>query len=292
MNKIRILLTGSGGQLGQAFARIAAPASELLPLGREALNVSDPAAVDQTVAEFRPDWIVNAAAYTAVDQAESHADDAFAINGQGAAHLAAAAARYAARMVHVSTDYVFDGKGSRPYRPNDPTAPLNVYGRSKLAGEQAVLAALGESALVLRTSWVYAASGRNFPLTMLRLLREREELRIVEDQVGTPTSASSLARAVLAAIRNEVTGVHHWTDAGAATWYDFAVAVQDEGQRIGLVDSRCRIVPIPAREYPTPAQRPHYSLLDKTSLRMGIGTHGNPWRAELRATLNTLRERR
>ncbi|AHE98561.1 dTDP-4-dehydrorhamnose reductase [Thioalkalivibrio paradoxus] len=285
---MRILITGAGGQLGRELQRLTAERYEALALDRSALDITDAAKVTAAVEAFRPDWIVNAAAYTAVDRAETEPDRAFAINRDGSAQLARAARMLGAHMVQVSTDYVFDGRLARPYRPDDATAPLNVYGRSKLAGEQAVHDTLGDSALILRTSWVYAAHGGNFLLTMLRLMRERSELRVVEDQVGTPTHAASLASAILAAIEAGASGVHHWSDAGVASWYDFAVAIQEEAQLSGFDVAGCRVVPIPAREYPTPAVRPPCSLLDKGSLRALIGQPGRPWRQELRAALRAL----
>jgi dTDP-4-dehydrorhamnose reductase len=285
---IRILLTGAGGQLGREVEAAADARFELLPFDRGGLDIADAAAVDAAVRSFCPHWIVNAAAYTAVDQAEGDADRAFAINRDGPANLARAANSVGGRMVQVSTDYVFRGDGARPYRPDDATDPVNVYGRSKLAGELAVREALGDNALVLRTSWVYAGHGRNFLLTMLRLMRERSELRVVEDQVGTPTSAASLARVVLAAVSGGVLGTHHWTDAGVASWYDFALAIQEEGARAGLDTSGCRVVPIPTDEYPTPARRPACSLLDKTGLRSASGITGRHWREELREVLRAV----
>jgi dTDP-4-dehydrorhamnose reductase len=286
--RIRILLAGAGGQLGREVQAVADARFELLPLDRAGLDITDAAAVNSAVGSFRPHWVVNAAAYTAVDQAESDLDGAFAINRDGPSNLARAAKSQGARMVQVSTDYVFGGDLARPYRPDDATGPVNVYGRSKLAGEAAVRAALGEEALVLRTSWVYAGHGRNFLLTMLRLMRERSELRVVEDQIGTPTGAASLARAVLAAVAGDIVGTHHWTDAGVASWYDFALAIQEEGARAGLETARCRVLPIPSHEYPTPARRPACSLLDKTALRSASGITGRHWREELREVLRAV----
>jgi dTDP-4-dehydrorhamnose reductase len=286
--RIRILLTGASGQLGREVQAAADSRFELLPLDRGGLDITDAASVGAAVGSFRPHWIVNAAAYTAVDRAEGDAEGAFAINRDGPANLALAAKSTGARMVQVSTDYVFGGELARPYRPDDVTGPVNVYGRSKLAGEVAVRQALGDDVLVLRTSWVYAGHGRNFLLTMLRLMRERSELRVVEDQVGTPTSAASLARAVLAAVGQGIVGTHHWTDAGVASWYDFALAIQEEGARAGLDTARCHVLPIPTDEYPTPARRPASSLLDKTSLRSASGITGRHWREELCEVLRAL----
>lgn len=289
----RVFLAGAGGQVGTEFQALASDHGfDLRTFDRKSLDITDTMAVEAAVTAFRPDWIVNAAAYTAVDQAEKDADAAYAVNRDGVACLARAARGAGARMVHVSTDYVFDGTLGRPYPPDYPPAPLGIYGKSKHAGETEVLRHLGDAALILRTSWVYADHGRNFLLTMLRLLGERNELRVVEDQVGSPTRAGSLARVIAAAIRENVWGIHHWTDAGVASWYDFAVAIRDEGMRAGLLGHHCDVVPISTEDYPTPAPRPPCSLLDKASLRSLIGFPGRHWREELRATIEKVAESR
>lgn len=290
---IRVFLTGAGGQVGTEFRELASDNGlDLRAFDRESLDITDAAAVETAVKAFRPDWIVNAAAYTAVDQAESDADTAYAVNRDGPAALARAACAVGAHMVHISTDYVFNGSLGRPYPPDYPPAPLGVYGKSKYAGEVEVVRQLGDAALILRTSWVYAHHGRNFLLTMLRLMAERDELRVVEDQVGSPTSATSLARVIAAAIRQGASGTHHWTDAGMASWYDFAVAIREEGMRIGLLAHDCHVLPIPTHEFPTPAARPSCSLLDKASLRFLIGDPGRPWREELRDAMEKVAESR
>lgn len=287
---MRILLTGAGGQLGTEIRALARDVYQLRAFTREDLDICDPDAVLNAVRGFNPDWVINTAAYTAVDRAESDPDTAWAVNRDGPAHLAAAAQEVGARMVQVSTDYVFDGSLSRPYRPDDPPRPINVYGHSKLGGEGVTQEILGNKALILRTSWVYAAHGRNFVLTMLRLMNERDELGVVEDQIGTPTSAAGLASVLLRAIARGVTGIHHWSDAGATSWYDFAVAIREEAQALGLLRSDCRILPIPTQAYPTPAARPPMSMLDKRSLRDLIGDPGQQWRVALRAMLGALRQ--
>ena len=194
---MRVLVTGASGQLGSALVHSAPPRTELRALSRGELNIGDAAAVRAAVADFQPQLIINAAAYTAVDKAESEPELADAINAQAPRHLAeAASAIPGCRLLHISTDYVFNGRGSEPYKPADPTDPLSIYGRTKLAGEHAVLGVLAERAVVLRTAWVYAAQGKNFLLTMLRLMRERGAVRVVADQKGTPTAAASIARAL------------------------------------------------------------------------------------------------
>jgi len=282
---IRVLVTGGEGQLGRALAAEATGGIEVVAVPRSRLDITDPAAVGRLLEELRPGWVVNAAAYTRVDQAEAEPDRAFAVNGEGARIVAEACRRAGCRMVQVSTDYVFDGAKGRAYRPGDPPAPLNTYGRSKLAGEEAVRSVLGDRALVLRTAWVYSVEGPSFLTTMLRLFRDRDELGVVEDQVGTPTAAASLARAVLRAVERGVTGLHHWTDAGVASWYDFAVAIAEEAVTLGLVARAPRIRPIPTSDYPTPAARPACSVLDKSATRRALGLEPVHWREVLRRTL-------
>lgn len=286
----RILLAGANGQLGLDLTHRAAQLDgvELHARGRDSLDITDAAAVQQAVADLHPDCVINAAAYTAVDRAESEQAAAFTVNRDGAANLARAAAAQGARMVQVSTDYVFDGELERPYRPDDPPNPINVYGESKLAGEHAVRDTLGDQALILRTAWVYAAHGRNFLQSMLRLMAEREELGVIEDQIGTPTSTIGLADTILATIRHGISGTHHWTDAGVASWYDFAIAIQTRAAALGLDTTRCRIHPISWRAYPTAARRPLNSRLDKARLRTALEQDGEPWPTALQTTLDTL----
>lgn len=281
-----ILLVGAGGQLGRALRVVAGVRDlPLHALDHAALDVTDAGAVAAAVDHYRPAWVVNAAAYTAVDRAESEPVRAHAVNADGAANLARAAHAVNARLVHVSTDFVFDGERSRPYRPDDAPNPVNVYGASKLAGERAVREILGEDALVLRTAWVYSLQGPSFLTTMLRLLRERDEVHVVEDQVGTPTSAASVAEAVLAAMEQNLRGVHHCTDAGIASWYDFAVAIAELARAEGLLEEHAPLVPIPAAEFPAEARRPAYSVLDRAASRAVLGLAPVHWRAALAACL-------
>lgn len=287
----RILLTGASGQVGIALQQSMPDSVELLALEHKALDITNRNAVAEAVMRFRPDWVINAAAYTAVDKAESEPEAAFAINRDGSAHIAQAAAEANAYMVQISTDYVFDGEQSRPYLPDDPVNPINVYGESKLAGEDATRETLGEQALILRTSWVYAPHGHNFLTTMLRLMRERDELKVVEDQIGTPTSAHSLASAILTAIARNVTGTHHWTDAGVTSWYDFACAIGELAEIVGVFDCACRISPIQTTGYPTPAKRPACSLLDKQSMRSAIGGDGVEWKKALQLIMGQVMDR-
>ena len=284
---MRVLLTGAGGQVGRALALLAPDGVRLQPLTHAQLDVTSAEAVARTVAELRPEAIINAAAYTAVERAEDEPERAQAVNGAGPAHLARAARAAGARLVHISTDFVFDGAASVPYTPQAPTHPLNVYGRSKRAGEEQVLALWPERSLVLRTSWVYAPWGANFLQTMLRLMRAGQTVRVVADQVGTPTSARSLAAAIWKILaRPELSGLHHWSDAGVASWYDFAVAIAEEARRGGLLEQEASVTPIRSAEYPSRARRPPYSVLDTHSLAaLGAPRH---WRAELTDVLREL----
>jgi dTDP-4-dehydrorhamnose reductase len=252
------------------------------------LDVTDASAVSARLVRERPALIVNAAAYTAVDKAESEPEAAHAINAEGPRHLAAAASEVGARLIHLSTDFVFDGKSSTPYRPDAPTNPLGVYGKTKRDGEAAVREILADRAVLLRTAWVYGAQGANFMHTMLRLMRTRGEVRVVADQVGTPSAARPLAQVLWQiAARPEIHGIHHWTDAGVASWYDFAVAIAEEGAALGLVSPSVSVTPIATEEYPTPARRPAYSVLDKRSLA-SLGLAPRHWRVRLREVMKEL----
>lgn len=285
---MKALITGAGGQLGQALQATAPQDAQCVALDRAGLDIADRAAVEAAVHAIAPDLIVNAAAYTAVDRAESEPEAAARINAEGPGHLAAAAAGRGARLIHVSTDFVFDGSSGAPYRPDHPTAPLSVYGVTKLAGEQAVQAACPD-ALIVRTAWVYGPAGHNFVRTMLRLMAERDEVRVVADQIGTPTYAPALARALWALDAARARGIHHWTDSGAASWYDFAVAIQEEALAIGLLARAVPVLPIATSDYPTPARRPSCSVLDKSATVALIGAPAPHWRVHLREMLGVIK---
>lgn len=286
---IKVVITGSDGQLGYELQKNAPADVETIACTRRELDIVDAAQVNAVLDAERPDVIINAAAYTDVDRAETQVRQAFAVNESGAANIARSAYRLGARLVHISTDFVFDGKRSVPYRPEDAPAPLNVYGASKAAGEKAVTAAC-PAALILRTAWLYSVHGRNFVKTMLRLLSERERLAVVGDQVGTPSSAGQLASAIYAALRKPgLRGIYHWTDAGVASWYDFAVAIQYEACRLELLDKVIPISPISTVDYPMPAARPFYSVLDKTASWKDFGVVPVHWQQALRNTLRDLR---
>ncbi len=270
---MKVLITGGAGQLGIELQRVCPANVEITAPRSSELDITDQAHTAKAVDRVRPDVIINAAAYTAVDRAESEPERAFAVNSEGAANLASAAAASEARLIHISTDFVFDGQKSHPYVPSDPPAPLNVYGRSKLQGEIEVARILGKHSVIIRTSWVYSAHRHNFVRTMLSLMSERKELKVVADQAGTPTWARGLAEVVWkAALHPEINGTFHWSDSGIASWYDFACAISRIGTNLGILSSPPTILPINTHEYPTPARRPYYSVLDKgdTSDALGI----------------------
>lgn len=280
----RILVTGASGQIGFELARLLPAHGDVTALTRQQLDLAQPDAIVATMRSLKPDLVVNAAAYTAVDLAEGERDAAFAVNAKGPEVLASEAKRAGAVLIHYSTDFVFDGSATQPYQEDAPVAPLNVYGASKLAGEQAI-AASGAPALTLRTSWVYGRRGRNFLLTVRRLSVERDELRIVADQTGTPNWAVALAEATATMIGRglpqlaERAGLYHLSAAGATTWYGFAQAI------VGA-SPRPRVVPIRTADYPTPARRPAYSVLDTRRLRDVFGLDLPPWHTSLSACLN------
>jgi dTDP-4-dehydrorhamnose reductase len=286
---VKVLIAGIGGQVGRSLLAVAPDATQLLTTSRKELDIADGHAVSEYVRSHSPDVIINAAAHTAVDRAESEPDLARKINGAGPRYLAEAARETGARLIHISTDFVFDGTASKPYKPDAVTNPLSVYGTTKLEGEQAVLEILPERSVVVRTAWVYAAAGSNFVRTMLRVMKANGSVRVVADQVGTPTAAAAFAEALWGIVaKPEIKGLHHWTDAGVASWYDFAVAIAEEGAQLGLVSDEVTVTPIGTVDYPTPARRPSYSVLDKTSLAAFdlVPVH---WRKRLRDVLGEMK---
>ncbi|HOU65670.1 MAG TPA: dTDP-4-dehydrorhamnose reductase [Thermomonas sp.] len=295
---MRILLLGGNGQLGRELRRSLAPLGELVVATRDgvdadaAANFDDPTALAAMVRGSGADVVVNAAAYTAVDKAEADADAAFRVNSEAPGAIARACARIDALLVHYSSDYVFDGSASRPYREDDATAPLGVYGISKLAGEDAIRAS-GARHAILRTAWVYASHGRNFLLTMLRLANERDELRVVADQIGAPTPAAWIADATADLIRRGVaeSGTWHLVTSGQVSWHGFASAIMEDAHALGLLERMPTVVPITTAEFPTPARRPAYSVLDTTRLHDDFGIVPPAWRGELRATLREIAAR-
>lgn len=318
MSAINVALLGAGGQLGKTFlasrekrnadttekvftgalvnavsdtpdeARLAD--LRLYAFTREQLDICEQDRLTDVLGALDIQVIVNAAAYTQVDRAESDEYEAMRVNREGAANVATFAAGAGCRLIHVSTDFVFAGTAGRAYKPGDATGPVNVYGATKLAGEQAVQSACGDRALIVRTGWLYSGYASNFLTTMLRLMSEREHLGIVADQVGTPTSTGSLVRFIDRIIASNVeSGIYHWSDAGVASWYDFAVAIQEEATGEGLLGDAIPIVPISTQEYPTPAARPDFSVLDKSTSYRDFNLTPVHWREELRRSLRTMR---
>ena len=281
-------MLGAGGQVASAVIAAAPANRQVAARSRAELDIADASAAARAIAASGAQWVVNAAAYTAVDLAEDQPAQAIAVNDTAVGVLAAAASAAGCRLLHLSTDFVFDGKSNRAYLPSDPPNPLSVYGASKLGGERQVLGAA--AGIVLRTAWVYAAAGRNFVLTMLRLMRDRETLAVVCDQIGTPTWASGLAAAIWGLIETDAPGgVYHWTDLGVASWYDFAVAIQDEALERGLLSRAVPITPIASAAYPTRARRPAFSVLDSGATRALIEAPARHWRHNLRTLLDELR---
>lgn len=287
---MKVLITGANGQLGHELQRSAPAHVQCLALDRTSLDITDADTVDRVLDLRQPQLIINAAAYTAVDKAEQDEANAARINAEAPGLLARAAAERALRIIHVSTDFVFDGASSQPYRPAGQTRPLSVYGASKREGELRVLREAGEQALVLRTGWVYSAHGNNFVKTMLRLMAERDALNVVSDQMGTPTWAYGLAAAIWQfSERPQLHGVFHWSDAGTASWYDFAVAIQEEACALGLLRKAVPIHPIRSADYPAAAQRPAYAVLDKAETWTALAVEPVHWRAALRQMLSELK---
>lgn len=283
---MKALILGASGQVGRALIAAAPAGAQVVAADRAQCDVSDERGIAREIADVAPDIVFNAAGYTAVDRAESEPEAAQALNAAAPGAIAAAARRLGARTVHISTDFVFDGQAGRPYLPGDEARPACVYGRTKLAGEAAVAAA-DPGALIVRTAWVYAPRGANFVATMLRLMADREAVDVVDDQIGTPTAAASLAAALWALAAAGAEGLHHYTDAGVASWYDFAVAIEEEARALGLIDRPVRVTPIPTAAYPTPARRPAYSVLDKTATWALLGAPPH-WRVNLRVALKEI----
>lgn len=296
---MKILLLGANGQVGTELRRSLLPLGEIFPATRsgslgngvlcETVDLGDADSLVAMVGRIGPDAVVNAAAYTAVDRAESDAQAAYRANAEAPAAIAAACKARDALLVHYSTDYVFDGTATRPYREDDHTSPLGVYGASKLAGEEAIRAS-GVRHLILRTAWVYAARGNNFLLTMLRLAKERDHLRVVADQVGTPTPASLIADVTAALLSNSqsASATLHLTADGQTSWHGFAEAIFATALQLGMLERAPRVEPVPTSAYPTPARRPPYSVLDTGALRRGHGLPLPEWREALHGVLSKL----
>ena len=280
---MKVLVTGATGQLGHDLI-LTAPPGIVIPAcdGRHSLDIRSSMDVENRVRHDKPDIIINAAAYTAVDKAESEPHLAFAVNADGAANLARAARLCGSLFIHISTDYVFAGDKSAPYLPDDPVNPISVYGRSKAEGERLVMNIYPEHTIILRTAWMYSGHGKNFVKTVIRSLSECDQLRIVSDQTGTPTWSRNLAEIIWVGIARQIpAGIYHWTDGGSTNWYEFACAIVAEARAAGLVKKDVNVVPITTEEYPVSAQRPPYSVLDSGMLMKLLNAQPIDWRESL-----------
>lgn len=286
---MKVLVTGANGQLGYELQRTCPADIQLIATDFDTLDVTQFEQIDAFFEEHKPDVVINAAAYTAVDKAESEPVLADLINHQAVRMIAKVATRLGVRMIQISTDFVFDGTKSTPYTPYDHPAPSSVYGRTKYAGEY-MLRTHQPYGLIIRTSWLYSSHGYNFVKTMLDLMASRESLNIVADQVGTPTWGKTLATTIWSTVQAPISGTLHCSDNGVASWYDFAVAIQEEALSLGLLENKIPLHPIPSSAYPTPAARPHYSVMEKSDTEKHLGYSLPHWRESLRAMLTELKE--
>lgn len=260
---MKVLVTGQGGQLASSLIDLAPSGTEVRSLSADELDITDKDQVLQLITTLRPDAIINGSAYTAVDKAESESEIAHRVNALGPLHLSVAASEVGSWLIQPSTDFIFDGNQETPWKTDSTPNPLSVYGRTKYEGEQAVIERCRAPWTIVRTAWVYSTTGSNFLLSMLRFMKEGRALRIIDDQYGTPTWSGSLASAIWCLIDRKIAGVQHWTDDGSTTWFGFASAIGELGVETGMLQSMPEITPIPTSEYPTPATRPAFSVLDK-----------------------------
>ena len=288
---MNIVIIGKSGQLAFELSReLENSEHQVTLLGRDDIDITNASNIEEKLSPLSADVLINASAYTAVDKAEEDTEACNAINTLAVKNLAEYCKANGAFMVHVSTDYVFNGHKGSPYLTDDPIEPQGAYGKSKAEGEKALLEILPDASCLIRTAWVYSSHGNNFVKTMLRLMADKPQLTVIDDQIGTPTWAKGLAEACVSAAFNKTSGVYHWTDEGVASWYDFALAIQELGIEKGLLDKSIPVLPIPSSQYPTPAKRPHYSVLDKQSAREAFAackpTH---WRKQLASMLDELK---
>jgi dTDP-4-dehydrorhamnose reductase len=292
MEKKRIVITGGNGQLGRSFSKLGSVFEnlELLPIDINELDISKTDDVDRIIPDLRPDFLINCAAYTAVDAAEENQDSAFKVNYSGPKNLSSICKVLNIPLIHISTDYVFPGDSEKPYQENDPTGPVTVYGRSKLAGEEAIIQS-GVLGMIIRTSWLYSEFGHNFVKSMIRLGGEKEELSVVSDQLGSPTFAGDLANSILliltkisdGIIEPKPSGIYHFGNAGVCSWYDLANAVME------ISEIKCKIKPVSTEEFPLPAKRPAYSVLDTSKIRNEFNLEISQWRTSLIKCLEQLK---
>ncbi len=285
---MKILVFGSTGQVARSLRDTQPAGLNVFYVDRTACDLSEPLSVEYYLEQQSPDLIINAAAYTQVDNAEEEPELAERINADAVGAMARYVETSGAKLINISTDFVFDGKKTSPYLPGDETGPLGEYGASKLAGELQALNAAPEQTMIIRTAWVYSEHGGNFVKTMLRLMAERDELGVVSDQRGSPTYARSLAEVIWQIVDHDLfqPGIYHWTDEGDITWYEFALGIQEEGSKAGLLERRIPVNPIATDDYPTPAARPAYSVLNTEKLATLSGFEPQPWRANLKSALS------
>ena len=288
---MNIVIIGKSGQLAFELSReLGNSEHQVTFLGRNDIDITNASNIEETLSPLSVDVLINASAYTDVDKAEEDTEACIAINVFAVKNLAKFCKANGAFMVHVSTDYVFNGHKGSPYLTDDPIEPQGAYGKSKAEGEKALLEILPDASCLIRTAWVYSSHGNNFVKTMLRLMGDKPQLTVIDDQIGTPTWAKGLAEACISSAENKTAGIYHWTDEGVASWYDFALAIQELGVEKGMLDKSIPVLPIPSSQYPTPAKRPHYSVLDKQAAREAF-TSCKPthWRKQLANMLDELK---
>jgi dTDP-4-dehydrorhamnose reductase len=285
MSNTKIAVTGANGQLGKELQELSAdyPQYHFIFLSKEDFPIEQKEKVEAFFQAESPSFLINCAAYTAVDKAETDKENAFLINAQGVANLSSVCKKFDTKFIHISTDYVFDGESSVPYKEVDVVKPINVYGESKLKGEQLCME-LNADSVIIRTAWVYSTFGNNFVKTMIRLMKERESISVVNDQIGSPTHGADLARAIMQIIHYPTwtAGIYHFSNSGRISWYDFAVAIRDSA------DLNCVINPIPSSQYPTPAKRPSFSLLDTKKIQETYKIKIRDWKEGLKECLQKL----
>ncbi|HLK28321.1 MAG TPA: dTDP-4-dehydrorhamnose reductase [Puia sp.] len=287
MKKPIILVTGANGQLGKELQVASAnfPEYEFIFLSRNEMPIDDKKRIQEYFQKYQPSFCINCAAYTAVDKAESDKDAAFLMNAEAVGFLAAVCKSFNTNLVHISTDYVFNGNSSTPLKEDDLTNSVNVYGASKLKGEELAFKN-NEQTIIIRTSWVYSEFGNNFVKTMIRLMNEKESVSVINDQIGSPTYAADLAEVILQIIKSNKfsPGIYNYSNQGQISWFDFAIAIKE------MIGSNCKVNPIPTSQYPTPAKRPHYSLLDKSKISAVYSVEIKDWKSSLAFCINKIKK--